>query len=268
MTILKQTEQSISKADLEQLAGEFWRKISVLPQHQIFSVANGEVLPKDSFIKKRWRPMVTLFEKILKMESESIEFVYNELHEEICIFINEKMQSESFKMTPVKKVPGLVYWALAKKADERLRQINRKRVKVVFNNDFQEDGIDNMFNDDFQGDEIDRWKNKYGIQEDPKMLNAHCMSFGGKFYILIDGIAEDVGLSSQTLRNWEKKKLITFTHIPYRSMVKKISFLRGVPYDDESTFIEQVRKINQKKYPSIGYITTKEALKKLKIHHT
>lgn len=248
MVVLRKTKGSIGEEKLKELAGEFWKGISVLPQHQIFDVANGKVLPQNSFIKRRWQRIVKNLQKIMAMEDgfPPLELVYHEIHQEVFCFVNKKMQSEKFKMKPVSEVPRLVYWELVKRMTDRLPEANRKKLAVRFEDDFQD----------------------YDATVDSRELNPQCIVFDNQFYILIDGIAEDVGLSSQTLRNWEKQERVKFVHIPYKSIVKRIPFLRGVPYDGLSAFIEQISKIKQELTPSVGYLSTQEALKKLGIHHT
>ena len=54
MTILKQTEQSISEEDSKRLVRELGRRLSTLPDFQIFDIASGKRTPKDSFIKTKW----------------------------------------------------------------------------------------------------------------------------------------------------------------------------------------------------------------------
>jgi len=246
--ILEETKDSIGEAKLKELAGELWRKLSVLPKHQIFAVANGEVLPQNSFIKKRWQRIVKNLRKIMAMEEglPPIEMVYHEIHQDVFCFINKRMESEEFRMKPVSKIPRLVYWELVKRMTDRLPEANKRRMEVHFDENFK----------------------NYASSLDPRELNPQCMLFGDKFYILIDGIAEDVDVSSQTLRNWEKAGKIKFEHIPYKSMVKRIPFLRGVPYDDLSHFLEQIRKIQAQKLPPDGYVISDEACKRLGIHHT
>ena len=246
--VLRKTKDSIGETKLRELAGNLWRSLSVLPKYQIFAVANGEVLPQDSFIKKRWQPVVKNLRKIMAMEEgfPPIEMVYHEIHQDVFCFMNRKMESEAFRMKPVSKIPRLVYWELVKRMTDRLPEANKRRLEV-------------HFDENFQG---------YQSSVDPRELNPQCMLFGGEFYILIDGIAEDVGVSSQTLRNWEKKGLVRFTHVPYKSIVKRIPFLRGVPYDDLSHFLEQIRQIQLARFPSSGYVPSDEACKKLNIHHT
>lgn len=265
--ILKQIPQSIDdEEEKKRLATELWNKVSVRPQIQVFFIGK-EVSLKDSFVKKKWHMIIRRFIIAMKMEGEFhgkelIDNVYQEITVRIWGFINEKMKIEKYRMQPASKMVSMVFWKLLKESEEYLEEVKKRKTESVFRND--------SYNDESEMDAIENWRDKQGIKNySNNYLSQHIMEFEGKRYILIGGIAEHVGLSRQTLRNWGSKGLIKFTQIYYKQQIKKkTKFVRGIPEEDFISFVDRIRKIIEQKKSPIGYVSAKEASKIHNIHYS
>lgn len=252
MTVLNTNETMTPEK--QEMIENLGKKVFNHPSSQIWRVAEMGLSPKETVIK-RWYPLLKRFQFLLKKEgydNSSFEVVYSDIQSEMCILLKE---DKNIGRVLANKLPSVMFWKLEKKSGERLREVNKNEVNLYTGDVEMFENIqvrkDMGFRDDF-------------IDETQK-ANPHSIFFENQWYMLIDGIAEQVGLSSETLRNWEKEGDIRFEHINYKSRVKKIPFLRGVLIDNVQDFIKRVKEL---KNPPVGFLNTRDTLKKLEIHHT
>jgi len=253
MTVLNTNETMTPEKIL--MVEELGRKVFNHPASQIWRIVENGLSPKETFIKT-WIKLLKHFRVLLKREGYSgrvsFEVVFSDIHSEICILIKE---DKNIGMISANRLPSVLFWKLVTKAGKRLREINKNDMHI--------------YTDDVEMFENIQVRKDTGLMDDFVDIrggtNPQSIFFENKWYMLIDGIAEQVGLSSETLRNWEKGGDIKFEHLNYKSRVKKIPFLRGVLIDNVQDFIKRVREL---KNPPVGFLNTKDTLKKLGIHHS
>lgn len=253
MTVLKTNETMTPEK--RRAVEELGRKAFNHPASQILGVADGTLSPGKSFIKN-WYRLIKHFQVLLSREKEhdhvSLEVVLNDIASEICILIRE---DENIGAVLANRLPNVIFWRLVGRAGKRLRETNKNEV--------------NIYTDNIEMFENIQYRKGMGYRDNfvdiTEKTNPHYMFFKNRWYSLIDGIAEQVGLSSQTLRNWEEKKYISFVRLDYKSSIKRIPYLRGVLVDDIPEF---VKKIEELKNPPVGFSNTEDTLKKLEICHT
>lgn len=251
MTVLNTNETMTPEKKL--MIENLGKKVFNHPASQIWRIVEMGLSPKETLIKK-WYPLLRRFRILLKREGydgDSLE-VFSDIQSELCILVKE---DKNIGMVLANKLPSVLFWKLEKKSGKRLREANKNEV--------------NIYTDDVEMFENIQVRRDMGYRDDfvdiSQKANPHCIFFENKWYVLIDGIAEQVGLSSETLRNWEKSGDIRFEHLNYKSGVKKIPFLRGVMIDNVQDFIKRVKELEN---PPVGFLNAKDALKKLEIHHT
>lgn len=244
--VLKATKKTPEEErELKKRLTAFAREIFSSNAAQLEDIVDGKPIEETSF-KRMWWKLIKRFKVIAEMNGEftSMANLYLEIRSEICIYVKENW--EELSEIPSSEFPRVVFWKLYGYTDEKLRQANINKLSL----DYDDQGNVEDFTGSFSA------------------IEAHSMYSQGKRYILIEGIAEAVGLSAETLRNWERKGKISFEKITHHSSMKKATYLRGVLYDDVPRFIEKMRQIQEQDKPPIGYVSSKEACEKLDIHHT
>ncbi len=245
--ILKETkktpeEKRLLKSKLEELG----RMVVTSNTAQLLGVAFDGMPVENSTLKKNrsWRDLLLHCEKVSKMSGEfvSMDIFYSDIRTDICIYVSENWHK--LEHTPSNKFPVIVLWKLYGETKKSLREANMHKV------------ISHIEDWDDVGDSIN----------DFSTMTAHEMHSQGKWYILIEGIANEVGLSAETLRNWERKGKISCERIYHHSPLKKVTYLRGVPRDNVHRFIAEIRKIQEQEKPPVGFLSAKEACKKIGIH--
>jgi len=259
MTMLKPSKKTLAEEeDFKKKIEELGRRVHNLPTSQLLRIASEKegLHPKDTFIVKRWAGLLKYFKNSIAMEGEydftSMEVVYHELRSEISIYVlNEKKREERLAI-PGRKFPSFVFHEVARSAKRRYQKASEKRTEVEYIDDYNPEST-----------------NKNSFVSDPRSNNPNLIVFEGKEYILINGVAQMVGVSPETLRRWDRRGELEFVHLNYKPFAStmKDPFLRAVPVEEFTDFVKKARTLKNPQ-PSPGYVSTKEALKRLGIHHT
>jgi len=191
-----------------------------------------------SIKKLKWNRLFRKLNLSLRLERENNIILNNEILSEFAFV-------EIPNNLPINKAPAFVYYKLANRFQKRLQK-------------------------DF------KYRRYISLMSDPETAKEYKINsypayfiYDNKKYILINQIAEILHCSPQTLRNWEKKGLITFERIPYKSLIGKRQ-LRGIRIENAPLFLKKFREIKTinnfktAKVP-VGYLSTKEVCRKLGI---
>ena len=213
-----------------------------------------------SIAKLKWKGLNRKLEILLDLERQDRKTLPNEMLSEFALV-------EIPDNLPINKAPSFVYYKLANRLQKRLQESFKRKRNISAIHDSEMDYNDENYNA----------LSEQGLAPVAKKSKKNKSSsyflyytYNNKEYMLIDDIAENLYLSSQTLRNWEKKGLVSFERIPYKALTGERK-LRAIQTEKAPLFLDKLSKIkaemNKLKKIEVptGYLSTEEACRKLGI---
>jgi len=214
----------------------------------------------------KWRKLSRKLEVSLDIEGEDKRILPNEM-------LSEFTHVEIPKSLPINRAPGFVFRKLDNCLQQRLKENYKHRRSLLsmenLDMDYEyktyaspEQALGPKLWDSQTQQDVGYYKNKKAKPYSPYLIH------NSREYMLIDEIAESFYITSQTLRNWEKKGLISFERIPRKTSQGERQ-LRAIQIENLPPFLNRLSEIKammnspKKIKVPVGYLPTEEACKKL-----
>lgn len=229
---------------------------------QILYIIQGKVQLKDSPLKRKWSGIIRIlinYEKISSgFSGKNLEQdIYGDFYRAV-----RELYTEELAKVPMNEIPGMFYKKLRLKWIKQYKEEIERRKNVIpaTNKDlellshFQKDGHLSPENR----------QRLFGYFQPMEYIRL-----GDEEYGLLKDIADRLGVSEQTIRNYEKRGLIKQFQRKPHSGEFGITELRVIPPKDIDRVVEEIRPfVELAELPPEGYMTTEEFCRVYNIHRS